>query len=85
MPHFYRYLHDPSWVVESKDPRPDLLEYAYWTEIEAPVKPKPTPAPKLEPVEPVEPAGDTDATPEPEPEAEPKPVAKPPRRNAKAA
>lgn len=45
--HYYQYLHDPSWVIESEEPRPDLLEWAYWTEIPAPAQkaeanPKPT-------------------------------------------
>ncbi|MFC4128915.1 hypothetical protein [Nocardia rhizosphaerae] len=70
MPHFYRYLHDPSWVIESEEPRPDLLEWAWWTEIEAPAKPKPEPAPEPEP--------------EPEPEPAAKPAAKSTRRTKAA-
>jgi len=46
--HYYQYSHNPSWIVESETPRPDLLAWAYWSEVEAPAKvadTKPEPAP----------------------------------------
>ncbi|WP_280412543.1 hypothetical protein [Nocardia asiatica] len=46
--HYYQYLHDPDFVIESEEPRPDLLEWAYWSEIDAPVKSKPAPKPEPE-------------------------------------
>ncbi|WP_043654355.1 hypothetical protein [Nocardia thailandica] len=86
MPYFYRYLHDPDWVIESEDPRPDLLDWAWWTEIPAPAKPKPAPVPPPAPESEPEPVGDSDEAPEPQPEPEAKPAAKSTaaRRGAKA-
>ncbi|MFC4373370.1 hypothetical protein ACFO5K_04600 [Nocardia halotolerans] len=46
--HFYQYLHGGR-IVESEVPRPDLLGWAYWSEIPAPVsvdvEPEPAPVP----------------------------------------
>ncbi len=48
--HYYQYLHDPEWVIESAEPRTDLLAWAYWSEIPAPApKPEPKPAPRKAP------------------------------------
>lgn len=63
--HYYRYLHDGR-IIESDEPRPDLLEWAYWSEVDAPAKAK---------LEPVEPEGPVEA-PAVEPEPEAKPAAK---------
>jgi hypothetical protein len=70
VPYFYEYQGDDQHlVVESDEPRPDLLEWAYWSEIPAPTKPKAASKPEPEP------------TPDPEPASdEPKPAAKPARR-----
>jgi hypothetical protein len=63
--HYYQYLHDPDFVIESEEPRPDLLEWAYWAEIPAPArKPEPEPTPEFV------------SEPDREPEAEPQPVVK---------
>ncbi|WP_280196248.1 hypothetical protein [Nocardia farcinica] len=36
MAHFYDYIGgDKDWIIESDEPRPDLLEWAWWKEISA--------------------------------------------------
>ncbi|WP_068059382.1 hypothetical protein [Nocardia xishanensis] len=54
MSYCYKYLgDDQDLVVESDEPRPDLLEWAYWAEVPAPVvKPEPRPEAESEPVKP---------------------------------
>ncbi len=40
MPYFYEYRgDDQDLVVESDEPRPDLLEWAYWEQVDAPTRP----------------------------------------------
>ncbi|MFF4027001.1 hypothetical protein ACFYY5_29550 [Nocardia elegans] len=64
MPYFYEYQgDDQDLIVESDVPRPDLLEWAYWAQIDAPAKPAPSPKPAPEP----EPAPETVET---QPESE---------------
>jgi hypothetical protein len=50
VPYIYEYLgEDQDLVVESDEPRPDLLEWAYWREIPAPAaKAKPEPVETVE-------------------------------------
>ncbi|WP_306365311.1 hypothetical protein [Nocardia sp. CC227C] len=62
--HYYKYLHS-DWVIASETPRPDLLEWAYWTEIPESEVPQP------EPHEHVHLAATSEPEPEPEPEAKP--------------
>ncbi|MGW5519994.1 hypothetical protein [Nocardia africana] len=72
MPYFYKYLgDDQDLVVESEDPRPDLLEWAYWTEIDAP-------APKFNEggIVPPAPVAVVNDSPEPERIIEPAPAKK---------
>jgi hypothetical protein len=65
--HYYKYLHS-DWVIESQEPRPDLLEWAYWSEIDAPAsKPAHKPVPEHTP----------EAVDETTPVDEPKPARKP--------
>ncbi|MBF6326583.1 hypothetical protein IU451_29225 [Nocardia cyriacigeorgica] len=53
--HYYQYLHDPAWVIASEEPRPDLLAWAYWSEVDGPAKAKPAPVSEPEPDRLVEP------------------------------
>lgn len=32
MAHFYSYAHEP-WIIESEEPRDDLLEHGWWREV----------------------------------------------------
>ncbi|MFE7745384.1 hypothetical protein [Nocardia sp. NPDC057455] len=77
--HYYQYLHDPDFVIESETPRDDLLEWAYWSEIPAPAKSKPAPKPEPVAEKPAQEAAADDT------ESEPKPAArKAPARRSKA-
>ncbi|MET8430157.1 hypothetical protein [Nocardia sp. NPDC004860] len=78
--HYYKYLHS-NRVIESEQPRPDLLEWAYWSEIDAPAK-EPTREPVREPAPEPSAGGQAEPEPDAEPAAEPKPVAKRTRRAA---
>ena len=86
MPYFYKYLHS-DWVVESVEPRPDLLAFAYWSETDAPaskpdkggVLPEPVAvvndSPDPQPI--IESAPAPEAVAVPEPVTEPTPAADP--------
>ncbi|WP_063023828.1 hypothetical protein [Nocardia niwae] len=65
MPYFYEYQgDDQDLVVESDEPRPDLLEWAYWSEIPAPTKQA---APKVDKDVPIVAHKDDEPEPKPEP------------------
>lgn len=71
MPYVYEYTgDDQALVVQSAEPRPDLLFWSYWREVPASeqkaAEPKPEPAPET--VDEIKPADG------PKPAAEPKPA-----------
>ncbi len=97
MPFFYEYTgDDQDLVVESAEPRPDLLEWASWKQVDAPAKAAASPrsTSQLDGHAVTAPGDEArikvlEPEPEPKPEPQPKPAAKKaaPRnpRTAKAA
>ncbi|WP_280389803.1 hypothetical protein [Nocardia wallacei] len=74
MPYFYEYTGgDQDLVVESDEPRPDLLEWAYFRQVDAPAIAPAKAEPKADP----EPEPEQDS--EPVEEAKPAPRARKPR------